>query len=158
MRNKNLICVVALVGLLGVQVGCRTAAEHYQSLPSAKEREMTVGIVQKEIQVGMSGADVAAALGSPNIVTKDGEGKEVWVYDKIATEVAYSYDRGSVGGGVAGGLAGAVAPIGLILGGVGGSYSSGAGASSSTQRTLTVVIRFDKNSRVESFSYHSSKF
>lgn len=158
MPNKPLICIIALVGLLGFQTGCRTAAEHHQSLPSTKEREMTVGIVQKEIRVGMSGGEVAAALGSPNIVTKDGEGKEVWVFDKIATEVAYSYDRGSVGGGAAGGLAGAVAPFGLILGGVGGSYSSGAGATSSTQRTLTVVIRFDKNSKVESFSYHSSKF
>ena len=93
MPNKLMICLIVLVGFLGSQAGCRTAAEHHQSLPSTKDREMTVGIVQKEIRVGMSGEDVAAALGSPNIVTKDGEGKEVWVFDKIATEVAYSYDR-----------------------------------------------------------------
>ena len=55
MPNKPLICIIALVGLLGFQTGCRTAAEHHQSLPSTKEREMTVGIVQKEIRVGMSG-------------------------------------------------------------------------------------------------------
>jgi hypothetical protein len=91
-------------------------------------------------------------------VTRDGEGQEAWVYDKVASEVAYSYDRGGVAGGAAGGLAGAVAPYGLVLGGVGGSYSGGAGAASSTQRTLTVVIRFDKNSKVASFSYHASKF
>jgi outer membrane protein assembly factor BamE (lipoprotein component of BamABCDE complex) len=138
--------------------GCRTAQEHQQSLPSAQEREMTVGIVQKEIRVGMSGAEVAAALGSPNIVTRDGEGRETWVYDKIASEVAYSYDRGGVAGGTAGGLAGNVAPYGLIIGGLGGSYSRGAGAAASTQKTLTVVIRFDRAAKVETFTYHASKF
>ena len=51
---------------------------------------MTLGIVQKEIRVGLSQADVAAALGSPNIVTKDSADKETWVYDKIASEASYS--------------------------------------------------------------------
>lgn len=158
MSYKLWRMIFILMGVAGVLAGCRTAAEHHQSLPSTREREMTVGLVQKEIRVGMSGAEVAGALGSPNIVTRDGEGLEAWVYDKIASEVAYSYDRGGVAGGAAGGLAGAVAPYGLVLGGVGGSYSGGAGAASSTQRTLTVVIRFDKNSQVASFSYHASKF
>jgi len=135
--------------------GCMSAAEHQQSLGSTKEREMTVGIVQKEIRVGMSQADVAASLGSPNIVTRDSEGKETWVYDKIATEASYSRSSGGVGGaGGAGGIAGSA----LILGLIGGSYSQQAGAASSTQKTLTVLIKFDNNSKVESFSYHSSKF
>lgn len=99
MPIKQLFCILTILGFIGVQSGCRTAAEHHQTLPSTKDREMTVGIVQKEIRVGMSGADVVTALGSPNIVTKDSEGKEVWVYDKIATEAAYSYDRGGVAGG-----------------------------------------------------------
>lgn len=100
---------------------------------------MTLGIVQKEIRVGMSQADVATALGSPNIVTKDGNGKETWIYDKIATEASQSRDSGG---------------IFLIL----GIYSREAGAVSSTQKTLTVVIKFDKNNLVESFTYHTSKF
>lgn len=150
--------LVILTLIAGWAAGCRTAAEHQQTLPTTKEREMTVGIVQKEIRVGMSGADVASVLGSPNIVTRDGAGKETWVYDKIASEAAYSYDRGGLAGGTAGGLAGNVAPYGLVLGGIGGGYSRGAGAASSTQKTLTVVIRFDLASKVESFSYHASKF
>jgi hypothetical protein len=32
---------------------------------------MTLGVVQKEIHKGLSQADVAEALGSPNIVTRD---------------------------------------------------------------------------------------
>ena len=150
-RILVLICIM----FSGFMFGCMTAAQHQQELGSTKEREMTVGIVQKEIRVGMSQADVAMALGSPNIVTNDGTGKETWIYDKIATEASYSTSTGGVSGGVgAGGLAGSA----LILGGVGGGYSRSAGASSTTQKTLTVVIKFDNKKKVDSFSYHASKF
>lgn len=135
--------------------GCMTAAQHQQNLHSTAEREMTVGVVQKEIRVGMSQADVVTALGSPNMVTRDGEGKETWVYDKIASEASYSSDSGGVSGGVgAGGVAGST----LILGLIGGGYSRAAGAASTTQKTLTVVLKFGRDSQLESFSYNSSKF
>lgn len=151
-RVKAIIIVAAVVPMLG---GCMTAAQHQQSLHSAQEREMTVGIVQKEIRQGMSQADVAAALGSPNIVTKDGEGKETWIYDKIATEASYSKSSSKIGGG---GGAGGIAGSTLLLGIIGGGYSQASGAASSTQKTLTVIIKFNNESRVDSFSYHSSKF
>jgi len=118
--------------------GC-TAAQHQQSLSSSQEREMTLGIVQKEIRAGLSQADVAAALGSPNIVTKDSADKETWVYDKIASEASYS--ASSAHGTI------------LILG-----ASTASGAASTTQKTLTVIIKFDDSKKVESFSYHTSKF
>lgn len=153
MHPKILLLISLVIG--GINLGCMTAAQHQQELGSTYEREMTVGIVQKEIRKGMSQADVAMALGSPNIVTNDGSGKETWIYDKIATEASYSSSRGGISGGVgAGGLAGSA----LILGGVGGGYSKSAGASSTTQKTLTVVIKFDGRKNVESFSYHASKF
>jgi outer membrane protein assembly factor BamE (lipoprotein component of BamABCDE complex) len=152
--DPKILMLISLV-ICGINFGCMTAAQHQQELGSTHEREMTVGIVQKEIRKGMSQADVAIALGSPNIVTNDGSGKETWIYDKIATEASYSTSSGGVSGGVgAGGLAGSA----LILGGVGGGYSKSAGASSTTQKTLTVVIKFDGRRNVESFSYHSSKF
>lgn len=130
-----------------------TAAEHQQSLHSSNEREMTVGIVQRDIYVGMSQADVAEALGSPNIVSKDSEGNQTWIYDKIATEVSYSQDSGEIAAG-AGGI---ITSWSMILGG-GASYSKSAGAAAQTQKTLTVVIKFDENSLVKTLSYHSSKF
>jgi hypothetical protein len=103
----------------------------------------------------MSQADVAAALGSPNIVTKDSEGKETWIYDKIATEASYSKSSSQIsGGGGAGGIAGTT----LLLGIIGGGYSQASGAASSTQKTLTVIIKFNDKNQVDSFSYHSSKF
>ena len=116
---------------------------------------MTVGIVQKEIRKGMSAADVAEVLGSPNIVTTDSEGREVWVYDKISTDVTYSTDAG--GGGVL--LLLGAAGGDALGGGLGsGSYSRSAGAQSKTQRTLTVVIKYDEQKNVRDFAYHSSRF
>jgi len=126
-----------LAGLM--MSGCMSAAEHRKSLGSTNERETTLGIVQKEIRIGMNQADVVSALGSPNIVTKDSEGREAWVYDKIASEVTYS--KGSTG------------TFYLI-----GVVDRDAGAVSTTQRTLTVIIKYNNSGQVESTSYHSSKF
>ncbi len=107
--------------------------------PQDSSKEMTLGLVQKEIRTGMSQADVAEAIGSPNIVTKDGSGKETWIYDKMATE-SFSSNRTYYG-------------TILILG-----FSSGAARSSSTQKTLTVVLKFNDKGNVEKITYHASKF
>ena len=149
---KHKTAILCLLSACTLLCGC---AGHQQKLHSAKEREMTLGIVQKEISVGMSQADVAVALGSPNIVTRDSGGKETWIYDKIATEASYSKSSGSVKGAAgAGGIPGST----LILGIIGGGASKDSGAASTTQKTLTVVIKFNENALVETFSYHMSKF
>jgi len=149
--NRLTLLAVASAAFLAVVPGC----SHSRGLHSTRERKVTVGLVQKEIRVGMSGADVAAALGSPNIVTRDNQGRESWIYDKIATEASYSDSSGNVSGGVrAAGIAGDT----LLLGNVGAGASRSKGASATTQRTLTVIIRFDPNGLVETFTYHSSRF
>ncbi|MDM8557966.1 hypothetical protein [Candidatus Parabeggiatoa sp. HSG14] len=132
---------ILYVSILSMSLnGCMTAADHARQLGSEADREMTVGIVQKEIRKGMSQAEVAVALGSPNIVSRDKEGLETWIYDKIASEVSYS--RGEMNTGI----------LGIIIGG-----SRQAGASAQTQKTLTVIIKFNEGV-VNNFSYHSSKF
>lgn len=148
----GLLVVACVMGL----PGCKSAGEHAASLHSAQDRRMTVGVVQKEIRVGMPQSEVVAALGSPNIVTRDLDGRESWVYDKIATEASYSSDTGGIGGAAAGG--GVPGGSALVLGGVGSGYRRSAGATATTQRTLTVIIKYDQSGLVESFSYHSSSF
>jgi len=120
-------------------VGCSSASRHMSSLHSTHEREMTVGLVQKEVRKGMSQGDLAEVLGSPNIVSKDRSGAQVWIYDKIASEVSYSQDEGG---------------LWLIFAG----YGKSAGARATAQKTLTIVIKFDDNELVDRVSYHSSKF
>ena len=137
-------------------IGCMTAGDHASQLHSDRSRRMTVGIVQKEIRKGMAQAEVAAALGSPNIVTRDGDGMESWIYDKIATEASYSSDSGSIGGAL--GAGGAPGSRSLVLGGLSTGYGKSAGAMATTQRTLTVIIKFNDAGQVDSFSYHSSRF
>jgi len=70
--------------------GCLSAAQHYRQLGATQDRALTVGLVQKEIRVGLSQADVASVLGSPNIVTRDSRNRETWIYDKIATEASFA--------------------------------------------------------------------
>ena len=118
---------------------CMTAPQHREAVQDTSGDRVTVGSVQREIKIGMSGADVAKVLGSPNIVTTDDERREVWIYDKFSTDTTVS---GSSSYGTL-----------IILG-----TSSNSGSSSTTQRTLTVIIKFDKEKKVRDFAYHTSRF
>jgi outer membrane protein assembly factor BamE (lipoprotein component of BamABCDE complex) len=113
--------------------GCATAA------PRSNSDRVTVGKVQREIRIGMPSAQVIEVLGSPNIVSTDENRMEVWVYDKIATDVSYSNTNGGVW---------------LILAGI----NRNSGGASTSQRTLTIVIKFDADKKVRDFAYHSSSF
>jgi len=47
---------------------------------------------------------------------------------------------------------------GSVAGGVGASGSSSTGAASTSQRALTVIIKFDNEKKVRDFAYHQSQF
>lgn len=145
------ICIFIALISLSTLTACQSAQSHRAAVQDAGADRMTVGTVQREIRVGMSGAEVAAVLGSPNIVSTDEERREVWIYDKIATDHAYSSSSGGVNALVLaiGGGGGA---------GVTGGFGASSGASSTTQRTLTVIIKFDGNGAVRDFAYHTSRF
>lgn len=149
MRRFHLPVLGLLVTLTAL--GCQSAGQHRQEVRDDSADRLTVGTVQREITVGMSGADVAAVLGSPNVVTTDEQRREVWIYDKISTENAYSTSRGGVAALILGG-AGSVGGVGIASG------ERSAGASSTSQRTLTVIIKFDSDKRVRDFAYHTSRF
>lgn len=123
-----------------IVAGC-SAADHAAAVNAAQGRNvpLTVGTVQREIRVGMTNAQVAETLGSPNMVTTDEQRRENWVYDRISTDTAYSSSSSGVGL--------------LVLGVAGGS-----GARSTSQRTLTIVVKFDSTGRVRDFAYRSSAF
>jgi len=135
--------------------GCVSAAKHRKDVRNDDADRITVGKVQREIRVGMSGAEVVEVLGSPNMVTTDEKRREVWIYDKVATEHVYSTSSGGVSALILGGLAGSDGATG---GGVGPSFSKGTGATSTTQRTLTIIIKFDEENKVRDFAYRQSSF
>lgn len=119
-----------------IMTGCAPATYHRGQVRDDRGDRLTVGTVQTEIKVGMSSAAVAQVLGSPNVVSTDEERREVWIYDKIATDVVYS-ESGE----------------GLKF-----MTSGRAGAASKSQRTLTVIIKYDNDGKVRDFAYHTSRF
>ncbi len=135
--NKRSFIAVAAVALLAS--GC-------QSTPTTSGEsvnKLTVGVVQKEIKKGMPATDVVVALGSPNIVKTAPNGNEVWVYDKFSTEQVYQTAGGA---------------IGYFSGNGGGIISGERGSSQVSSNTLTVIIKFNEQSNVDSIAYHRSKF
>lgn len=119
--------------LLLVDVGCAS------NRAEIKEDRLTVGKVQGEIKVGMSAAQVAELLGSPNIVTTDDKRREVWIYDKVST------DRVDTSSSTFAGI--------IILGAT--SHDS---SSSQRQRTLTIIIKYDEEKKVRDFAYNATQF
>lgn len=113
-----------------VCVGCEATYHARETQRGLDGDRLTLGIVQREIRKGMSSAEVAEALGSPNVVSTDEQGRQVWIYDKTATDVVVS----------------------------GSSWFVRAGASSRSQRTLTIIIKYDDDGRVRDVAYHSSRF
>ncbi|WP_197054405.1 hypothetical protein [Nitrosococcus oceani] len=133
-RGDTVKRAIAVI-LIGLFSGCATQ----QGAQNQGGTQLTAGLVQKEIRKGMSGDEVAIALGSPNIVSSDANGNAVWIYDRISSSV--SSQSSSVYGTL------------LLIGGGSQSYSS-----NKSQQTFTVVIKFDDVNRVRDFAYHSTRF
>lgn len=132
---KNMYYSLLFVCLIALS-GCAGASYQRQQVQDDKGDRLTVGTVQRKINIGMPSSEVAQILGAPNIVSTDEERREVWVYDKIATDVVYSESD-----------------AGIKFLTVGQS-----GAKSTNQRTLTIVIKLDKDGKVRDFAYHTSSF
>lgn len=153
MKPVGLVASFAILAL----VGCKSVQTHSADVEaaSATDERLTVGTVQREIKIGMSSSDVVMVLGAPNMVTTDSERRENWVYDKISTQQVYSTSSGGVNALV---LGGAGVGAGIVGGAGGAGYSSSSGASSTSQKTLTIVIKYDHESKVRDFAYRYSSF
>lgn len=135
MKTNLILLIMYTAAIFMGTMGCSADYHAGKVQKGLQGDKMTLGTVQREITIGMSSAAVVEALGSPNVVTTDEQRREVWVYDKIATDVAAS------GGGWT-----------LLL------LGQSAGAASKSQRTLTIIIKFDEDKKVRDFAYHISRF
>ena len=139
--KKTGAIAASFVALSLITTGCMTNTH------AVKEEKITVAKAQTEIKKGMSSAEVVEVLGSPNMVSTDTQGREVWVYDKIST----NYNSSSASGSL----------LGLFFGGSGGGLggaSASTASASTSQRTLTIVVKFDDDSKVRDVSYRASSF
>ena len=138
MSTKS-ICMV-LAGAIGLLMLSACSMKHPTNAgPDASANNLTVGKVQGEIKIGMPASDVAAILGSPNIVTTDEQRREVWIYDKVSS------NRVDTANSVYGTI--------LILGGSGSQEQS-----TTTQKTLTIIIKYDEQKMVRDFAYNFTQF
>ena len=143
-RVTSATLVVLILGAVTAGAGDKKAAKESAAT-------FSLGLVQKELQPGLSQADVVERLGAPNILTRDPAGRESWVYDKVSSEVELT--SGGVGvGGVGSGVGGS------FWGLLGVTASKQSEKVRSTQRTLTVVVKFSPAGTVESYTWHNSRF
>ncbi len=113
---------------------------------------LTHGMVQMTLEVGKTTqAEILETFGGPNVTSIDGTGQEMWVYDRHATVTSNSSSGFS---------------IGMIIGAGGSDVAGGGGLgfgkkkskSSQSSRSMTPIIKFDRNKVVSDFRSRSSSF
>lgn len=123
--------------LVGFLVGCASSQpKSHSSSSSGTGTASSASVIKKTVVKGKTTqADIVQYLGSPNIVTKNPKGNEVWTY----TRQPYNPDSGGFGGGV-------------VL------YGGDKVASSSKSTNFDIVFTFDRNDVVDDYSIVSSQF
>jgi outer membrane protein assembly factor BamE (lipoprotein component of BamABCDE complex) len=97
-------------------------------------------MVQMNLEVGKTTkSDVIETFGSPNITTRDGDGNEVWTYQRQA-QINQSSSSSEF--------------IFVIIAG----KSSSASGFESSSRMMTLIIKFDNNDIVTDFKSRESNF
>ena len=126
-RNRIALCASVILAL----AACASPA------PPPEPRGRAVGGVQHEIKAGLDQAAVLEALGPATRISTDSQHRDVWTYEKIAS------DRVDTDGSVGGGL--------IVFGGAGSADPNSAG-----QRTLTIIIYYDEAKKVRELAYNYS--
>ncbi len=131
MTIKSLL----LLGLLALS-GCVTTPEPL----SNRNSPLTQGNVQMNVQPGITTkAQILETFGAPNVTTRDGQGQEVWTYQRQAQVSQQSSQKGHW----------------TVL--FAGNSKNASGFESSS-RMMTLIIKFDSNDVVSDFNSRASNF
>jgi outer membrane protein assembly factor BamE (lipoprotein component of BamABCDE complex) len=130
--KKNILSILSIALI----TGCSNP-------PQQTSNKLTLGLVQSSVTKGANQVEITRVLGAPNIISKDKQGNETWVYDRISRE-RKSNSMAGFGFGA----------IGTWLGAGGGSRAS----DTSSSKSLTVIITFDDNKNVLDYAYQGLEF
>ncbi len=109
----------------------------------AQPAELSFGSVKRHLRIGVSTqAEVLRRFGAPNNMTLTGDGREIWVYDQIRTEMETNGASQSAGGGIG---FGALAGNALFGAAFGAGESNSKSSLISSTKALTVILEFDEN-------------
>lgn len=117
---------------------------------------LSYGTVTSQVRKGVTTQlDLAQLFGAPNISTYDSAGIETWVYERTVTQTdVQSHSQAASG----------AANLGLFFnwgqagGGVSGSQSSSAASTTTSVRSITVIVKFAENKTVSDYSVRASYF
>ena len=130
----------ALLGVLVVLAVTGCVASQPSQPVTIRNSDLTHGNVQMNLRLGeTTQADVLDIFGAPNIATIDSSGREVWSWQKSATVTQSSTTRDYF--------------TVVLFGG-----SRNASGFEQTQRTMTLIVKFDEHKVVAEFSSRSSEF
>ena len=113
-------------------------------------QNLTLGKIQQTVKKGTSKERILEDLGSPNMVTGSSADQETWIYDKVSTTI--QSEAKSEGATAIGGVF-----LGILGVGGKGSTDSASGTTTTSQKTLTLIIKF-RGETVDSFATRMSNF
>ena len=127
---KKEYSIVLLMCLVNVFAGCKEASHTQDS------STLTAGMAKTKIINGVTTqTELLEVFGSPNIITKNKSGNEVWTYDRVAME--RSHEEGYWN---------------ILVAGKGGNSQT------TSTKTFTLMIEFDGDGIVKDNSYRASQF
>jgi len=146
---------LALVAVLGASLlsGC---ANQPAPLSTSALNQARVSVFLKKGETSQE--QVLTQYGTPNIITMDGDGREVWTYQRHA--VSGYYGNANVSGNASINH-GSDIPIGspvIVPGGGFISAAFGGGGYSESSKTVTLTIKFGRHKVVEDYSSVYSSF
>lgn len=143
---------MARLGLAAILLIASTPALAKEKAQPTGPNMLTTGMVNLTLRVGeTTQAQIIETFGAPNITTLDATGNEMWVYDRQATVSSDSSGGFSIGIGLGGGG-------GDVAGAGGLGFGNRKSKSETTQRSMTLIIKFDNRKIVSDFKSRSSSF
>ena len=145
--------IIPILFISFISFNCSPPEPIIIEVPVEKEEKLTLGTIQSKIKKGMNQTEVLEVLGSPNIVTKNKSGNEVWTYDKVGSSqsstsgVSATYGQAQLNQGF----------WAFLFGGTTNSAQSSSD-NNTESKSLTVIITFDGNNTISDFTYQSLKY
>jgi len=126
---KKEYSIILLVCLVTMLAGCQEESRTQGST-------LTAGMAKAKIINGVTTqSEILEVFGSPNIITKNKSGNEVWTYDRVAMERSHEDGYWNI-----------------LVAGKGGNKQT------TSTKTFTLMIEFDGDGIVKDNSYRTSQF